>query len=41
MRNVLVICICLMAAYCVDRNYYGGVYTSSLVDMLRHVGKAY
>lgn len=41
MRNVLLICICLAAAYCVDRNYYGGAFTHSFVQRLYEVGASY
>jgi len=41
MRNVLLICICLAVAYCIDRNYYGGLYSGAGVEMLRHIVVAY
>jgi hypothetical protein len=41
MRNLLVICICLIAAYCVDRAYYGGAYSRPVVQMLREIAVSY
>jgi hypothetical protein len=37
MRNLLIFCICVAAAYCVDRNYYGGAYGHSAAQMLRQI----
>jgi hypothetical protein len=41
MRNGLLICIFLVAAYCVDRNYYGGACSDSGFQMLRQIVMAY
>ena len=41
MRTLLLICISLVAAYCVDRNYYGGAFSRSGVLMLRQIVVAY
>lgn len=41
MRNLLLICICLIAMYCVDRAYYGDVHSRHFVQMLREIVVAY
>lgn len=41
MRNVLAICIRLIALYGVDRIYFDRFYTAALVTMLRQIGVGY
>ncbi len=37
MRNFLLICIGLLAAYWIDQTYYGGVYSRPVIDMLHNI----
>jgi hypothetical protein len=37
MRFFVLLCIGLAAAYWIDQTYYGGTYSRSVVDMLRHI----
>lgn len=41
MRNVFVICIVVLAAYCVDCNYFGGAGSRSGVQMLGQIAADY
>lgn len=41
MRNLLVICICLIAAYCVDRAYFGSAYSRPVFQMVREIVVSY
>ena len=41
MRNLLLICVGLFAAYWVDQTYYGGAYSRPMIDMLHRIVISY
>lgn len=41
MRNFLLICIGLFAAYWIDQTYYGGTYSRPTIDILHHLIDSY
>jgi hypothetical protein len=41
MRNIILLGIGLVIAYCTDRHYYGGEHSASLADVLHHIANSF
>jgi hypothetical protein len=41
MRNILLLCLGLLAAYWIDQTYFGGAYSRPTIDMLHHIIDSY
>jgi hypothetical protein len=41
MRNILLLCLGLLAAYWIDQTYFGGAYSRPTIDMLHNIIESY